>query len=85
MLSHSVSSLTRTLSLFELSPQAMLDELRQSRPLFTFDEYKSMLQLQNGIDQVTREPGAPAAIEAGRKSFDEYLIELHSVLALEDW
>ncbi|TFK77269.1 hypothetical protein BDN72DRAFT_784268 [Pluteus cervinus] len=62
-------------SLFSLSPQTMLDSIRQSQP-FTFDEYQIMLNLQCGVDPSEGEAGIPKATD---RNYSMYLIDLHGL------
>ncbi|KAJ6519646.1 Sec8 exocyst complex component-specific domain-containing protein [Mycena sanguinolenta] len=59
----------RYYSLFNISPQDMLDSIRQ-RQIFTFDEYQTMLNLQCKV----------AGAEGPRdRNFSMYVIELHGL------
>ena len=58
-------------------PQKMLNTVRK-RPQFSFDEYKSMLYLQCGVDQTL---GDQAVSD---NDINMYLIELHG-LVVDDW
>lgn len=55
----------------------MLDGVRK-RPQFSFDEYKSMLYLQCGVDQTLGDPGVTD------NDINMHLIELHG-LVVDDW
>jgi len=66
-------------ALFSLSPQTMLDGIRQHQT-FTFDEYKTMLNLQCGVDPSEGEAGV---LKAADRNYNMYLIDLHG-LELED-
>lgn len=57
----------------------MLSLIKQ-KPLFSFEEYKSMLNFQCGVDQALGDKGAPQATD---KDYNMYLIELHA-LAIGD-
>jgi len=67
----------RYYQLFLLTPEKMLQSARK-RPMFSFDEYKSMLCLQCGVDQTLGE----AALTD--KDVNMYIIELHG-LVVDDW
>lgn len=56
----------------------MLETIRQQQPEFSFEEYKSMLNFQCGVDQTSNDSGP------GSSDFNLYLIELHT-LAMDDW
>ncbi|KAF8711738.1 Sec8 exocyst complex component specific domain, partial [Rhizoctonia solani] len=72
-------------NLFNLGPTAMLERIRNDQ-VFGFEEYKSMLNLQCGVDQAladnVRLSGAPQ--QTSDREFNDYLIELHA-LAIDDW
>jgi len=80
--------------MFSKGPQAMLEDAKNGPPLFSFDEYKSMLTLQCGVEQLRENnppngPGTESARSsmtenADRRAYNEYLIDLHA-LAIEDW
>ena len=57
----------------------MLDGIRHNQ-MFTFDEYKTMLNLQCGVDQ---SQGDSAAAQASDRSYSMYVIDLHG-LELDD-
>jgi exocyst complex component 4 len=57
----------------------MLSLIKQ-KPLFSFEEYKSMLNFQCGVDQALGDKGASQATD---KNYNMYLIELHA-LAIGD-
>jgi exocyst complex component 4 len=57
----------------------MLSLIKQ-KPLFSFEEYKSMLNFQCGVDQALGDKGAQQATD---KNYNMYLIELHA-LAIGD-
>ena len=57
----------------------MLSHIKQ-KPLFSFEEYKSMLNFQCGVDQALGDRGAAQATD---KNYNMYLIELHA-LAIGD-
>ena len=59
--------------------QEMLSLIKQ-KPLFSFEEYKSMLNFRCGVDQALGEKGASQATD---KDYNMYLIELHA-LAIGD-
>ena len=52
----------------------MLDNIRKKQ-VFTFDEYKAMLDLQCGVDQSNRN-GAPQATD---RNYSMYIIDLHGL------
>ena len=60
--------------------QELLDTVRQKQE-FTFDEYKALLNLQCGVDQVLIQNGSVA--QASDKKYSSYVIELHG-MELED-
>lgn len=62
-------------SLFFLTPQGLLDSIRQHQN-FTFDEYKTMLNLQCGVDQSIGEAGVAKATD---HNYSMYLIDLHGL------
>ncbi|KAI5455480.1 exocyst subunit, variant 2 [Naganishia albida] len=84
--------------LYELGPKAMLEELQNKKPEFSFDEYNHMLNLQCKVDPKasqrmsmhSSQAGAngsssiPTAIDPDRTLYNDYLIDLHS-LAMNDW
>jgi exocyst complex component 4 len=61
--------------MFSLTPSQMLEQVQQ-KPRFTFDEYRSMLNLQCGVDQLAERP-------AGGSDYNMHLMELHA-LAIDD-
>jgi exocyst complex component 4 len=63
----------RYYSLFFMSPQQMLDGIREKQE-FTFDEYETMLGLQCGIDV----NGARGS-QAGDRNYSMYVIDLHGL------
>ncbi|KAI6047781.1 exocyst complex component sec8 [Pisolithus marmoratus] len=62
-------------SLFSLGPQGLLDSVR-SKNVFSFDEYKVMLDLQCGVDANL---GDAAAAKATDPNHGLYVIELHGL------
>ncbi|KII94197.1 hypothetical protein PLICRDRAFT_171865 [Plicaturopsis crispa FD-325 SS-3] len=62
----------RYYSLFFGSPADLLDGLRQ-RQVFTFDEYKTMLNLQCGVNQLEGDAGVA---QASDRNYSLYVIEL---------
>ncbi|KAG2350162.1 hypothetical protein BDR05DRAFT_978965 [Suillus weaverae] len=62
-------------SLFFLAPQGLLDSIRQHQN-FTFDEYKTILNLQCGVDQSIGEAGVAKATD---QNYSMYLIDLHGL------
>ncbi|KAG8745910.1 hypothetical protein FRC10_006714 [Ceratobasidium sp. 414] len=69
--------------LFALGPVAMLEHIKD-RQTFGFEEYKSMLNLQCGVDQAMADNNQLATSQASVREYNDYLIELHA-LAIEDW
>ncbi|CCL98507.1 uncharacterized protein FIBRA_00506 [Fibroporia radiculosa] len=65
----------RYYSLFAISPQQMLDDIRQKQE-FSFDEYKTMLDLQCGVDPGHSEGGAAQATD---RNYSMYVIDLHGL------
>ncbi|KAG1768897.1 hypothetical protein EV702DRAFT_712292 [Suillus placidus] len=61
-------------SLFFLAPQGLLDSIRQHQN-FTFDEYKTILNLQCGVDQSIGEAGVAKATD---HNYSMYRLELES-------
>ncbi|KAK2461622.1 hypothetical protein APHAL10511_006085 [Amanita phalloides] len=61
-------------SLFFISPQAMLDGIRQKQN-FSFDEYQAMLDLQCGVVP-TSESGVQKATD---RNYSVYVIDLHGL------
>ncbi|EIW86882.1 exocyst complex component sec8 [Coniophora puteana RWD-64-598 SS2] len=61
--------------LFFLSPQDMLDSIRQKQ-MHTFDEYKIMLNLQCGVDSTLGEAGSA---QANNRAYSMYCIDLHGI------
>ncbi|VDB99571.1 unnamed protein product [Peniophora sp. CBMAI 1063] len=66
-------------ALFTLNPADMLDKVRQKQ-VFSFDEYKVMLDLQCGVDPTLGEKSASQAMD---RNYSMYVIELHG-MELED-
>jgi exocyst complex component 4 len=62
-------------SLFFLTPQGLLDSIRQHQN-FTFDEYKTILNLQCGVDRSIGEAGVAKAAD---QNYSMYLIDLHGL------
>jgi len=48
----------------------------KKKPQFTFDEYRSMLNFQCGVDQSLGDAGA---LQAKDKEYSSYLIQLHEL------
>ncbi|KAG8787622.1 hypothetical protein FRC12_015415 [Ceratobasidium sp. 428] len=71
--------------LYALGPVAMLEHIKD-RQMFGFEEYKSMLNLQCGVDQALADNNqlTAAASQASVREYNDYLIELHA-LAIDDW
>ncbi|KIJ46391.1 hypothetical protein M422DRAFT_66747 [Sphaerobolus stellatus SS14] len=61
--------------LYFLTPPDMLKGIRQ-KPQFTFEEYRSMLNFQCGVDHSLGDAGAR---EAKDKEYSSYLIQLHEL------
>lgn len=57
----------------------MLDRVRKNQ-VFTFDEYKVMLDLQCGVDPTLGDKSASQAMD---RNYSMYVIELHG-MELED-
>jgi exocyst complex component 4 len=53
----------------------MLAQIR-TNPVFTFDEYNTMLSLQCGVDQSKGEAGAQTATD---RNYSMYSIDLHGM------
>jgi exocyst complex component 4 len=53
----------------------MLDSIRKKQ-LFSFDEYKTMLDLQCGVNQ---RQGEPDAAQATDRNYSMYVIDLHGL------
>lgn len=53
----------------------MLDGVRQKQE-YSFDEYKSMLALQCGVDQTLGDQGAQRATD---RNYPSYVIDLHGL------
>lgn len=72
-------------TLFGLKPTVMLEHIR-SNQVFGFEECKSMLNLQCGVDQAQADSGRLSGTQllASDREYNEYLIELHA-LAIDDW
>ncbi|KAI0785469.1 Sec8 exocyst complex component-specific domain-containing protein [Irpex lacteus] len=65
----------RYYALFTLSPPDLLDAIRKKQE-FSFDEYKTILDLQCGVDPTQGEKGANQATD---RSYSLYVIELHGL------
>lgn len=63
----------------------MLERIKNNQ-VFGFEEYKSMLNLQCGVDQALtdNERLSAAPQQASDREYNDYLIELHA-LAIDDW
>jgi exocyst complex component 4 len=63
----------------------MLERIRNNQA-FGFEEYKSMLNLQCGVDQALADNDrlSGASQQASDREYNDYLIELHA-LAIDDW
>jgi exocyst complex component 4 len=79
------------------SIQAMLEELQNQKPEFSFDEYNHMLNLQCKVDpkasqrfssgsqnNATGNVSTQPSIDADRTLYNDFLIDLHS-LAINNW
>jgi len=55
--------------------QDMLDSIRHNQ-LFSFDEYKTMLDLQCGVDH---DRGGPGAAQVNDRNYSMYVIDLHGL------
>ncbi|KAL4069759.1 Sec8 exocyst complex component-specific domain-containing protein [Scleroderma yunnanense] len=62
-------------SLFAMGPQGLLDSARANK-VFSFDEYKVMLDLQCGVDRSLGDTGATKAVDP---NYGMYAIELHGL------
>ncbi|KAH8099379.1 Sec8 exocyst complex component-specific domain-containing protein [Cristinia sonorae] len=65
----------RFYSLFNMSTSELLDTIRQKQE-FTFEEYKTIIDLQCGVDPTV---GENAAAQATDRNYNMYLIELHGL------
>ncbi|GAA5956509.1 hypothetical protein JCM3765_003467 [Sporobolomyces pararoseus] len=76
--------------LYGKGPRAMLDEIQNGSLNYSFDDYKTLLQLQLQIDQSGKDAtggvpgtdsiiGAPIANEKNRRAYGEFMIELFSL------
>lgn len=65
----------RYYELFFLTPQEMLDGIRQ-RQSFSFDEYQTMLNFQCGVDPSEGEAGTANATD---RKYSLYMIDLHGL------
>ncbi|KAI0322694.1 Sec8 exocyst complex component-specific domain-containing protein [Amylostereum chailletii] len=63
-------------NLFSLNPSEMLDGIRQGQ-VFTFDEYKVILDLQCGVDPGI---GGKSATQATDRNYSMYVIDLHGMV-----
>ncbi|KAI0080371.1 hypothetical protein K474DRAFT_1590049 [Panus rudis PR-1116 ss-1] len=66
----------RYYSLFLLSPPALLDAIRRKQE-YSFEEYKTLLDLQCGVDPAAT--GEHAGAQATDRNYNMYLIELHGL------
>ncbi|CAL1695106.1 unnamed protein product [Somion occarium] len=73
--SNAFERVKRYYSLFILSPQDLLDVIRQKQE-FSFDEYKTLLDLQCGVDPTAGEYAGAQAVD---RNYNMYLIELHGL------
>jgi exocyst complex component 4 len=55
--------------------QDMIAAVRQ-KPVFSFDEYNTMLSLKCGVDQSKGEAGAQTAAD---RNYSMYVIDLHAM------
>lgn len=58
----------------------MMKNIKAKKPQYTFEEYRSMLNFQCGVDQSLGDAGA---MQATDRDYNMYLIELHG-LAIGD-
>jgi exocyst complex component 4 len=65
----------RYYSLFFMSPPDMLDSIREKQ-LFSFDEYKTVLDLQCGVNPRQGEAGPAQATD---RNYSMYVIDLHGL------
>lgn len=65
--------------MFSTTPADMLKSIKE-KPLFTFEEYRSMLNFQCGVDQSIRDP---ANIQPKDPAYNTYISQLHE-LAIGD-
>lgn len=74
--------------------QAMLDEVQAGHLTYTFDDYKTLLQLQLQIDQSGKDAtggmtdsivGAPLANEKNRRAYGEFMIVSLSLSPGSPW
>ncbi|KZT53789.1 hypothetical protein CALCODRAFT_439643 [Calocera cornea HHB12733] len=89
-----LSRARRYWAMFGGGPKEMLERAKNGPRQFSFDEYKAMLTLQCGVEQLKENgrsagPGPDSARSsmaenADRRAYNEYLIDLHA-LAIEDW
>ncbi|KAJ3563576.1 hypothetical protein NP233_g8850 [Leucocoprinus birnbaumii] len=63
-------------SLYYLKPQDLLDKIREKQT-FTFDEYKTMLSFQCGVNPAEGEAGVAKATD---RKYNMYVIELHGLV-----
>jgi exocyst complex component 4 len=63
-------------ALFNLSPNELLESIRRGQE-FTFDEYRTMLNLQCNVDESKGEAGIAGATD---RSYSMYIIDLHSIV-----
>ncbi|KAF5352783.1 hypothetical protein D9756_006065 [Leucocoprinus leucothites] len=63
-------------SLYYLAPQDMLDKIREKQT-FTFEEYKTMLSFQCGVNPGEGEAGIAKATD---RKYSMYVIELHGLV-----
>ncbi|EJU00084.1 hypothetical protein DACRYDRAFT_117671 [Dacryopinax primogenitus] len=90
-----LSRARRYWAMFAGGPKEMLERAKVGPPQFSFDEYRAMLTLQCGVEQLKENPGSAGQPEqdsarssmtenADRRAYNEFLIDLHA-LAIEDW
>ncbi|KXN85672.1 putative exocyst complex component sec8 [Leucoagaricus sp. SymC.cos] len=63
-------------SLYHLTPQDMLNRIREKQT-FTFDEYKTMLSFQCGVNPAEGDAGVAKATD---RKYNMYVIELHGLV-----
>ncbi|TFY68131.1 hypothetical protein EVG20_g3687 [Dentipellis fragilis] len=66
----------RYYNLFSLGPAGMMDSIRQKQ-VFSFDEYKTMLSLQCGVDQIQGDNNTGSQVTD--KNYSMYVIDLHGL------
>ncbi|ORY27686.1 Sec8 exocyst complex component-specific domain-domain-containing protein [Naematelia encephala] len=76
---HDDGVLTRSMAywdMYERGPKNMLETIRTTKPMFSFEDYNTMLNLQCKVDQS----------EAPSSELNTYLIDLHALsMSIEGW